>query len=138
ERDAARLARLVDDLLVLERQGAPASEPQKVRLDRLVQGALAEHDRLDADVVDAVSVRGDADALRRVLDNLIDNALVHGPPAGHVTVSLIGGDGAARLTVRDAGPGPDAGERERLFERFWRGPEAAGRPGSGLGLSIVA
>jgi two-component system, OmpR family, sensor kinase len=138
QRDATRLARLVDDLLVLERQGAAASQPQEVRLDRLLREAVAQHDRLDADTVDAVSVRGDAEALRRVLDNLIDNALVHGPPAGHVTVSLTGADGAVRLTVRDAGPGPDAAECERLFERFWRGPGAAGRPGSGLGLSIVA
>src|SRR5205085_2657742 len=85
-----------------------------------------------------VRVRGDAEALRRVLDNLIDNALVHGPPTGVVTVSLVEQNGAARLSVRDAGDGPDPVLRERLFERFWRGPDAAGRPGSGLGLSIVA
>jgi signal transduction histidine kinase len=43
----------------------------------------------------------------------------------------------AALTVADQGRGPDPSQRERLFERFWRGPEAGGRPGSGLGLSIV-
>jgi two-component system, OmpR family, sensor kinase len=138
QRDAARLARLVDDLLVLERQGGGAAEAQEVQLDRLVRDAVAGHERLRAEVVDPVSVRGDADALRRVLENLIDNALVHGPAAGEVTVSLVERNGAARLTVRDAGRGPDPGLRERLFERFWRGPDAAGRPGSGLGLSIVA
>jgi signal transduction histidine kinase len=42
------------------------------------------------------------------------------------------------LTVRDMGPGPDPSEADRLFERFWRGPDASARPGSGLGLSIVA
>ena len=42
------------------------------------------------------------------------------------------------MTVRDEGPGPDPAERDRLFERFWRGAGAAGRPGSGLGLSIVS
>jgi signal transduction histidine kinase len=137
QRDAARLARLVDDLLVLERQGGAAEETE-VQLDRLVRDAVAGHDRLRAEVVDSVSVRGDADALRRVLDNLIDNALVHGPPSGAVTVNLVELGGAARLTVRDAGSGPDPGTRDRLFERFWRGPDAVGRPGSGLGLSIVA
>jgi signal transduction histidine kinase len=40
--------------------------------------------------------------------------------------------------VSDEGPGPDPRYGQQLFERFWRGPEAAGRPGSGLGLSIVA
>ena len=40
--------------------------------------------------------------------------------------------------MRDAGAGPDPQQREHLFERFWRAPQAAGRPGSGLGLSIVA
>jgi signal transduction histidine kinase len=138
QRDAARLARLVDDLLVLERQGGGAAEAQEVQLDHLVRDAVAEHERLRAETVDPVSVRGDAEALRRVLDNLIDNALVHGPPAGVVTVSLVDHDGSARLTVTDAGRGPDPVLRERLFERFWRGPDAAGRPGSGLGLSIVA
>jgi signal transduction histidine kinase len=42
------------------------------------------------------------------------------------------------LTVQDEGPGPDPADGERLFERFWRGPGASARPGSGLGLSIVA
>jgi signal transduction histidine kinase len=40
--------------------------------------------------------------------------------------------------VRDEGPGPDYGDHERLFERFWRGAGASERPGSGLGLSIVS
>jgi signal transduction histidine kinase len=138
QRDAARLARLVDDLLVLERQGAGAADAQDVQLDQLVHDAAADHDRVRIEVADPVSVAGDADALRRVLNNLIDNALVHGPADGLVTVSLVEYGGVARLTVRDAGRGPDPELRERLFERFWRGPDAAGRPGSGLGLSIVA
>ena len=42
------------------------------------------------------------------------------------------------MTVSDEGPGPDPGQQERMFERFWRGPDSAERPGSGLGLSIVS
>ena len=42
------------------------------------------------------------------------------------------------VTVRDHGPGPNSDDYDRLFERFWRGPGASARPGSGLGLSIVA
>jgi signal transduction histidine kinase len=83
-----------------------------------------------------VSVRGDADALRRALGNLIENGLVHGPPEGTVAVTLVRAGGVARFSVADEGPGP--AEHDRLFERFWRGADAAGRPGSGLGLAIVA
>jgi signal transduction histidine kinase len=55
-----------------------------------------------------------------------------------VTVSVVSAGDRVLLTVRDEGPGPDPGEVDRLFERFWRGPDASARPGSGLGLSIVA
>ena len=47
-------------------------------------------------------------------------------------------DDIARLSVVDEGEGPDPAEHDRLFERFWRGSGASERPGSGLGLSIVA
>ena len=83
-------------------------------------------------------VRGDAGELARALENLVENALVHGPDGGSVTVSVVRDDGRVWLTVRDEGPGPDPGDADRLFERFWRGPATSGRPGSGLGLSIVA
>jgi signal transduction histidine kinase len=72
------------------------------------------------------------------LANLIENALVHGPPDGDVRVELHAADGRARISVADEGPGPAPGERAHLFERFWRGDAAGGRPGAGLGLPIVA
>ncbi len=140
--DASRLARLVDSLLVLERAGATdsvaAGEP--VALDELVRAVAREHDepRIRIESNEHVKVVGDPDALRRVIANLIDNGLVHGPRDGEVTVSVTAANGSALLTVRDAGAGPDPQQREHLFERFWRAPQAAGRPGSGLGLSIVA
>jgi signal transduction histidine kinase len=62
---------------------------------------------------------------------------VHGPPGGRVTVSATQRGDAALLTVSDEGPGPGREQQERMFERFWRGPGSAERPGSGLGLSIV-
>lgn len=139
-RDAARLARLVDDLLALEREGAAGAELAPLRLDQLVDRAVGEHDsgRVQTGALEPVVVDGDADALRRVIDNLIDNALVHGPAGGRVHVDVTLSGESAELTVRDEGPGPDPADRERLFERFWRGRDAAERPGSGLGLSIVA
>jgi signal transduction histidine kinase len=84
-----------------------------------------------------VTVVGEPDALRRALDNLLDNAEVHGPRGGEVSVSLTLSGATATLAVSDEGPGLDANESEHAFERFWRAPDAAGRPGSGLGLAIV-
>jgi len=138
--DAERLARLVDSLLALERAGAAAPSGEAVALDEVVAAVVAAHagDRVRLKRDDAVTVRGDADALRRALDNLIENGLVHGPPEGAVTVALVRVDRVARLSVADEGPGPDPAVGDRLFERFWRGDDAAGRPGSGLGLAIVA
>ena len=139
ERDAARLARLVDDLLVLERAGRDAVESGPVDLQELVEEMVARRDgRVAPGPVERVLVHGERDALARVLDNLVENALVHGPSDGRVTVSVRAEDERALLTVSDEGPGPDPSIRDRIFERFWRGAEASGRPGSGLGLSIVS
>jgi two-component system, OmpR family, sensor kinase len=142
QRDAARLARLVDGLLALEREGAGAPALMPVDLARLLADTVHEHEQAGAQLrlgeLEPATVKGDPDALRRVIDNLIDNALVHGPAGGEVDIDLIGRDGQARLSVRDAGPGPDPDQHDRLFERFWRAPDASQRPGSGLGLSIVA
>ncbi len=141
--DAERLAHLVDSLLALERVGAAAPSGEAVALEEIAVAVVAEQNathpaRVRLERADAVTVHGDADALRRALGNLIENGLVHGPPEGVVVVSLARADGQARLSVADEGPGPDPAEHDRLFERFWRGPDAGGRPGSGLGLAIVA
>ncbi len=144
QRDARRLARLVDDLLALERADAGGSGADEVDLAEVVRGVLSAHGGDDgARVVgsfgiDHAVVRGDESALARALENLVENALMHGPEGGQVTISLSRADGWAVVTVRDEGPGPDPTDRDRLFERFWRGAGAAGRPGSGLGLSIVS
>ena len=141
--DAARLARLVDSLLALERAGAarPGGQDQApVALHELARAVVDadESGRVTLARADPVMVRGDADALRRALLNLIENGLVHGPAGGRVTVAVARTGDRARVSVTDEGPGPDPAQRDRLFERFWRGEGAADRPGSGLGLSIVA
>lgn len=85
-----------------------------------------------------VVVRGSAAALRAVVDNLIANALVHGRPAGRVVVRVTATPDGVRLTTDDDGPGVPPEDRSRIFDRFARGAAAAGRPGSGLGLALVA
>ena len=79
---------------------------------------------------------GQEDALRILIANLVDNALRYTPPGGSVEVR-VGPDGdQARVEVADSGPGIPEEERERVFDRFYRGRQAPGG-GSGLGLAIV-
>jgi two-component system OmpR family sensor kinase len=146
--DAARLARLVDSLLMLERAGAGPAALQPVDLRALAEEVIDASDSARVTLRDETAragaagppiAIGDPEALRRALANLVENALIHGPPGGAVTVWLRrSGPGGIALAVSDAGPGPDPGARDHLFERFWRGEGAAERPGSGLGLSIVS
>jgi signal transduction histidine kinase len=141
ERDAARMARLIDALLVLEREAAATGDVSAFEMGDLAREVVADHerssDRVRLGVVAPVQVVGEEAAIRRVLENLIENGLVHGPPDGLVTVTVRRGRDRALLSVCDEGPGPDPGNRDHLFERFWRAPDASDRPGSGLGLSIV-
>ncbi|HWE33135.1 MAG TPA: HAMP domain-containing sensor histidine kinase [Solirubrobacteraceae bacterium] len=142
-RDAERLARLVDDLLVLERAGAArgGAELEPVELGQFVRSALGDGRfgrELEFGPTVPATVRADRDALARALGNLVENAFVHGPAGTPVTVSVSRVGDRAMITVSDAGRGPDRDDHAHLFERFWRGTAAATRPGSGLGLSIVA
>jgi signal transduction histidine kinase len=136
--DAARLARLVDALLALERAAATSPVESRVAIDELIRDVTAGQERVTVTTLPEVEVLGDEDALRRAIANLIENGLLHGPPGGTVRVGLEVDGRWARIEVSDSGSGPDPALRAHLFERFWRAPEAADRPGSGLGLSIVA
>jgi two-component system sensor histidine kinase MprB len=83
--------------------------------------------------IDPSIVRGRRSALARAVDNLLDNALKWSPDGTPVSISVQGG----RVAVRDRGPGIDAEDRDLVFGRFYRAPEARSKPGSGLGLAIV-
>ncbi len=136
EADAARLARLVDDLLRLEREGATAAPVEALALADLA-GELAQRHGAQTTVLEPATVRGEPGALERAVENLLENARIHGPRDGVVTVEQRLTPGGVALSVSDQGPGPPEAERERAFDRFWRGAEAGGRPGSGLGLALV-
>jgi signal transduction histidine kinase len=77
--------------------------------------------------------------LAMMIGNLLDNALRYTPAGGRIDLAIDTADDAARLSVIDTGPGIPPADRERVFERFYRGRmEDAGQgTGSGLGLSIV-
>ena len=142
--DIRRLARLVDDLLVLTRlHGPPAGRRDGVvDLDDLVLTEAAATGprpgiRMDLSAVSAAQVGGDRAMLERAVRNLLDNAVRHARSA--VSVSLAARDGGAELAVADDGPGIPAPDREAVFERFTRLDEARARDagGVGLGLAIV-
>jgi signal transduction histidine kinase len=137
ETDAARLARLLDDLLALAREDAGAPPAGVVDLAEVVRTAAAGHDGVVVDVDGPAAVRGDADALRRAVANLVANARRYGPAGGRVAIEVRAADGRVRLWVTDEGPGLDAEEASRAFERFWRGRESPEVEGAGLGLAIV-
>jgi two-component system OmpR family sensor kinase len=81
-------------------------------------------------------VNGDADALRIMLNNLIDNAIRYSPEGGRIDVSVHAGENDASITVQDTGPGIPDSDLERVFDRFYRSAGAK-TSGSGLGLAIV-
>jgi len=136
--EAERLQRLVDGLQALARGEAGLGVVTAVDLGEVADAAVgalrARHPGVRAELhgPDAGPVvRGDADGLRRLLDNLLENAAVHG--ARRVALRLAPGE----LVVDDDGPGIAEHERPLVLERFVRGAGAAG-PGTGLGLAIVA
>jgi two-component system OmpR family sensor kinase len=97
---------------------------------------------LGIETSDSATIDGDPEALRVMLNNLIDNATKYTPEGGRVDVSLKVEDGRPVVRIADSGPGIAADERERVFDRFYRVGEGASRArtdvaGSGLGLAIV-
>ena len=136
--EVLRMARLVDDLLLLARldAGAPPTRGGRVREVDLAQ--VVRELAPDGVVLDLADARvvADPDALVRVVRNLVDNALRHA--TGTVALTVRPGD-PVELLVDDDGPGIPEGERERVFDRFHRldTPRTRDAGGTGLGLAIV-
>ena len=82
---------------------------------------------------------GEVGAVRRALGNLVDNAVKYTPAGGKVALSLLAGDGHARIVVQDTGIGVDPADAARIFDPFVRLDAARSRDagGSGLGLALV-
>ncbi len=132
------LTMLINDLIELARGEEPRADAEDLRLDLLVSEVL-ERARRHAPAtpfsaqLQPTFVTGVPSRLERAIGNLIDNAVKYSPTGEPVEIHLH--DGA--LTVRDHGPGIAAEDLPHIFDRFYRGAEARGRPGSGLGLAIV-
>jgi heavy metal sensor kinase len=144
-----RLTNLVDTLLRLSHWDAGRIRLARERLDigqltgEVVSslGILAEerHQRLVVDADGSVSVVADRLVLREAITNIVDNAIKYGPKSSTIDIRVRARDSQVLLTVADDGPGIAAGDRERVFDRFFRLDEARSREsgGTGLGLAIA-
>jgi signal transduction histidine kinase len=134
--------RLVLDLLEISRIDAAAAEldVDDVDIVELVRGVLVGYEGVRLDVKPGMPERVPLDRLRmeRVLVNLLDNAEHHA--GGATRVELARRDDMILVAVEDNGQGVAPTDRERIFDRFWRGPAArqGSVKGTGLGLSLVA
>jgi two-component system OmpR family sensor kinase/two-component system sensor histidine kinase QseC len=141
-----RAVHMVEQLLTLARnepQAQPASM-QALSLSEVAAQALADahvlaesrHIELLLEGAPELRVRGDAEALRSLVRNLVDNAVRYSPPGSRVRVRVDETTQGARLEVHDSGPGIPPAERARAFDRFHRRASAP-EGGCGLGLAIV-
>jgi two-component system, OmpR family, sensor kinase len=143
--EARRMGRLVDDMLRLARLGQrPAQSAEPVDLTALV-ARCAERVRIadpartwQVRIADGLATVGDEELLRRAIDNLLMNVLVHTPGDAQGTITADEAGGRVSIEVSDDGPGVPPGKLPHIFERFYRAGARAGSPGSGLGLAIAA
>jgi signal transduction histidine kinase len=150
--EAARMARLVNDLLDLARMESGQLQLQRREVDlsevitdvyrSQLPRARARQIDLRLDALQALPVYGDPDRLAQVFTNLVDNALTYTPSGGEVRLATRAANGSAEGIVTDTGPGIPEAELPRVFERFYRLEKSRARSedgrGSGLGLAIVA
>jgi two-component system, OmpR family, sensor kinase len=144
-----RSIHLVNQLLTLARNepgvslrlGKPAELGHLVRRVAVEHAVIAQEKSVDLGVIraDNVSVMGDTEALHAMIGNVVGNAVRYTPPGGKIDLSVFSTEDGPRIEVTDSGPGIAASERERVFDRFYRGETAAveGETGSGIGLAIV-
>ncbi|HUB65086.1 MAG TPA: HAMP domain-containing sensor histidine kinase [Methylocella sp.] len=85
-----------------------------------------------------IPVNGDFDLLVEAFANLVDNAIKFTPTGGKVSITVYGNATGFRVCMADNGPGIPAGERDKIFKRFYRSPNCDHIPGTGLGLSMAA
>jgi heavy metal sensor kinase len=147
--EARRLSRIVDDMMALARADAGQYQLkiEEFYLNDLVEEACramkviatAKGVFLTADLAGDVAFAGDADLLRQLVMNLLDNAINYTPSGGSVSVKLTSEQSAVKIIVSDTGIGIPAEAAAHVFERFYRVDKARSRAdgGSGLGLAIA-
>jgi two-component system, OmpR family, sensor kinase len=143
--ESARMRRLIDDLLTLARldeqrpRGTEPIDMSVVAADSATAAHATAPDRpVSLDAPAPAVVVGDADLLRRAVENLLTNALRHTPPGTPIDVATRSNGTGVEVTVRDHGSGFPPDDLDRIFDRFWQADRARVGEGSGLGLAIVS
>ena len=148
-RHAARMERLVNDLLRLARLDAGQEVPEFAHCDAaaLIESVVRDFEPLAAEKQQQLRVHVTSPACALVVDpaklhdilrNLVENAINYTPQGGSIDIDADVEDGRFRLQVKDNGPGIPQEDVTRVFERFYRVDKSRARPGgTGLGLSIV-
>jgi len=141
-----RAGHLIEQLLQLARldPAAWSGRIEPIALDEMARQVVAalsaqadaRHIDLGIGLCQQAVIHGHAPSLRAMLANLVDNALRYIPEGGRVDVEVRAGPNETSLSVVDNGPGIPLAERDRVFDRFYRGVDTQ-MPGSGLGLAIV-
>ena len=143
--EVSRLVRLTSNLLYLAHAEAGREivlhplELDELCLEVAHQESNVRHDvKLRLEHEERVVVTGDRDLLKQLLLNIVDNAIKFSPAGGEVIVSLMTADQVVKIAVEDQGPGVPASDRERIFERLYRGDQDGSRTvgGAGIGLAI--
>jgi signal transduction histidine kinase len=147
KRAGDRMSLLVDDLLALARRQQPTPEHEPVDLgaavaeasDDFLVPAEARGIVLDRAIAEGVVVTGDREALKRVVANLLHNAVRLAPSGSRIRLATGSERGRAWIAVADEGPGISPEDQAHVFDRFWRADKARSRAdgGTGLGLAIV-
>jgi signal transduction histidine kinase len=147
KRAGDRMSLLVDDLLALARRQQPTPEHEPVDLGAVVAEASddflvpaeARGVVLDRAIAEGVVVTGDREALKRVVANLLHNAVRLAPSGSRIRLATGSERGRAWIAVADEGPGISPEDQAHVFDRFWRADKARSRAdgGTGLGLAIV-
>jgi signal transduction histidine kinase len=146
-RESARLAKLVDGVLWASRLDARKAQGRQTVCDvsELVDEVVSSAAEFAPETIDlkvetngGATWEGDPEQIRRILANLVDNAIKYSPEGGTVTVTAHADNGSIRFSVSDEGIGVPEQDRERIFEKFTRlDPEMRhGISGTGLGLYI--
>src|SRR5215212_1520136 len=149
--EAERLSRIVEDLFILARQPIntrAALNKERVSLNDAVRDcaraaqvlAMQKGVRLKFESDSpSIALNGDEELIRRMILNLLDNAVKYTPAGGEISLALVRQNGNAEIVVRDTGMGIPEAAQPRVFDRFYRVDKARARAmgGAGLGLSIA-
>lgn len=144
ERESIRMSKITDDLLFLaEVESGQLEQKRKVSLKEIVLGelerakSLAIERKIIVDHKENLVVKGDAQRLRQLLANLVDNAIKYTPDHGTITLSLFRDNSWARMEVTDTGIGIDPDHLPHIFDRFYRVDKVRSRTSSGIGLGLA-